>query len=633
MSKTITLNQYLSQNYPNSDKEALLNDVLKFLLDNKWFGIKYATVQDGDRSYVQLEESQLHKIAPRINLFLQHRNDSTEEKIESLTKMLEHLYPGTAAVFKKYIRNLDDDNSEEMIHAMLNYLIKFLNKELAEYTNEELTEMYQNMCETATYYLELMLAGFFKYNKRSSKVNYTVDFEPEHINRGTMTKEAYSEKLMSELAYYLFNPQYISEHELLQRACESYDTANAWLYLALHFVCAWRDTDLQKNMPHPLMKYSPEETLLRIKNKEISTQEAYLAAESIRDNVYAYKRKPNKTSRYGNVPSLVLAIPESVKPLFGILFLLCEAHWLMTDKKKSYITPVKSNDKLARYLTDDIADVFGEEDFSVRSANKALLQGLEYAADHAFSEDNSLHVRGYMLAALARSHKGEFGGFAKTTQLYLKDAKFKGYSPKFVARELMERGVCGFIGAMLLEILQGEKFVRLNPSEQTKMITDIGLSPYEIENSMCLIEQNSIDASTAVRMILQQETSEDRHKVVHNLLYEIAAGNAVSKTVNSYCLLSASDIPCQHYENNCCIGCQYEIKTMSSIFLLLNEYERNLDVTKTTQHPLTKAKHQYIVETRIVPSITEILSTIKQMYGDEEYKYYCSIVKEYINDL
>lgn len=56
-----------------------------------------------------------------------------------------------------------------------------------------------------------------------------------------------------------------------------------------------------------------------------------------------------------------------------------------------------------------------------------------------------------MLAALARSHKGGIGTLPEITDLYLKDAAFSGYSPEFILMEMFERGILGFIPAMMLE--------------------------------------------------------------------------------------------------------------------------------------------------------------------------------------
>jgi hypothetical protein len=42
------------------------------------------------------------------------------------------------------------------------------------------------------------------------------------------------------------------------------------------------------------------------------------------------------------------------------------------------------------------------------------------------ADDSPVKPKGYMLAALARSHKGSVGNLAKTTEIYLKDAQFSG---------------------------------------------------------------------------------------------------------------------------------------------------------------------------------------------------------------
>lgn len=78
--------------------------------------------------------------------------------------------------------------------------------------------------------------------------------------------------------------------------------------------------------------------------------------------------------------------------------------------------------------------------------------------DDILGVNDEFRVKGYMLAALARSHKGSYGDFAKTTSIYLKDAKMSGYTPEFVAKELFERGVLSVIPSMLLKMVAGEEY-------------------------------------------------------------------------------------------------------------------------------------------------------------------------------
>ena len=67
------------------------------------------------------------------------------------------------------------------------------------------------------------------------------------------------------------------------------------------------------------------------------------------------------------------------------------------------------------------------------------------------TEDEPGRPKGYMLAALARSHKGGIGSLPEITDIYLKDASFSGYRPEFILREMFERGIFGFIPAIMLE--------------------------------------------------------------------------------------------------------------------------------------------------------------------------------------
>ena len=89
--------------------------------------------------------------------------------------------------------------------------------------------------------------------------------------------------------------------------------------------------------------------------------------------------------------------------------------------------------------------------------------------------------KGYMLAALARSHKSDIGKFAETTEIYLKDARFCGYSPEFIIRQMFERGIFSFIPAALLEIYTGEAYVKLPIISQTRLIGELGLSANQVD--------------------------------------------------------------------------------------------------------------------------------------------------------
>ena len=96
--------------------------------------------------------------------------------------------------------------------------------------------------------------------------------------------------------------------------------------------------------------------------------------------------------------------------------------------------------------------------------------------------------KGYMIAALARSHKGGIGRLPDITEAYLRDAKFSGLDAEFVIREMYERGIFGFIPHLLLESILGNEYHKLPVSAQTRLINEVGLSPLMIENIGMLFE-------------------------------------------------------------------------------------------------------------------------------------------------
>ena len=85
-------------------------------------------------------------------------------------------------------------------------------------------------------------------------------------------KEAYDVDEYLELLYYLYNEDYIEDNEMYEKACESRNYADTWLYLSLHFICNLRQTDLEQ-IPHPKIE-DPETVLEKIRNRQLTPYEA-----------------------------------------------------------------------------------------------------------------------------------------------------------------------------------------------------------------------------------------------------------------------------------------------------------------------------------------------------------------------
>lgn len=188
-------------------------------------------------------------------------------------------------------------------------------------------------------------------------------------------------------------------------------------------------------------------------------------------------------------------------------------------------------------MGDEIGVLFLNSDFRSRSATKSYLQSIHMLSEDILGEyDDSPNVKGYILAALARSHKGSYGEFAGTTFEYLKDANFSGLTPEFVAFELFERGVLSFMSSMLLNIVTDRAYNTMSVQNQTSMVKSLGLAPIDIENFSGLVEKARQKAETTIREVITNDVN------VLEALHRIGSGRAFAKQAECLCLLSAINL-------------------------------------------------------------------------------------------
>jgi hypothetical protein len=231
-------------------------------------------------------------------------------------------------------------------------------------------------------------------------------------------------------------------------------------------------------------------------------------------------------------------------------------------------------------------------------------------------------VKGYYLAAYVRSHKGSYGHLAATTFEYLKDAKFNKLTPEFVAFELLERGVFSFMSSMLLKMAVGKKFDDLSPSNQTSIIKLIDLSPKDIETIVSTVDKGMLFAKDTLFSLITEETD------ILTVLHRIGSGEAFSKQSECLCLMSALEKVCPYANRRNCVGCRYEISTRSTLFLLIEEYNRMKGLYSSTDDALEKAKYKKLLLEVIAPKMDEMLYVIKENYGDETFNDYENMIKE-----
>lgn len=590
-----------------------------FLLNNDWFGVSINlenyTITDEDAKVLK-----------------NHIKDyfMTPPGVESMGAIFAKKFPSTSDLFIQFSKEQKLTKTNRFY--LLDFLAYYLTKDLFLYSNTEVEKLVEVAAEVLTKYLGDNLIQFIKWLLDKGVTRYRVSFEMTKRYTIESTNGAYELDEYLQLMYYLFNEEYITRNSMYSKAADSKNYAEAWLYLALHFICALRTTDLMR-LGHPKLTRKPKEVLEAVASGSWSSSEARRTLLSITTRLTYLNITPNKTSRTSHVTQLKFQVPESCQVLIGTLLAICEAHYQIGSPYSSktsspLIRKISTYEQISNYMGDEIGDLFLERNFSSRSANKSYLQSVAMLADDILEEKSELNIKGYFLAALARSHKGDFNEFAQTTTTYLKDAQLGQLKPEMVAKELFERGVLSMIPSMLLTIVTRGKYKELSPNQQTQMIKSLDLTPAEIEKTLELSIRADLRSQQALKTLIENNVGADQLLTV---CHRIGNGEAFSKQGESLCLLSALGKLCPYDDRQHCVGCQYELQTKSTLLLLIGEFNRLNKQYSKLKNDLERGKVRAILEKQIKPCLTEMLQALSEQYGEDVLSDYEDIIKELVN--
>ena len=114
---------------------------------------------------------------------------------------------------------------------------------------------------------------------------------------------------------------------------------------------------------------------------------------------------PNKTSGTSGVSTIKFHVPESVEEHIGTLFAGAEAHFQISGaaNDKPLIRVISSYEQINRYMGKDIGDLFLENNFHSRQANKSYLQMIYLLSRYAGGKRRIQSERG-IFWQLLRDH-------------------------------------------------------------------------------------------------------------------------------------------------------------------------------------------------------------------------------------
>lgn len=582
----------------------------EFMAANDWFGT-IPTKRDNVPHITLPASDGVRKL---LELWLSAFKQPDNMKLELLLRHFESEYPKTCELYREFVVSECLEN-EAYSWKLLDFMFDGIGKEITDCGEQEIESFIQMLDAEGSLAAAKMFARFLRF---SELTEWDYGFGP----RGgpDVSNGAYPLRDFAVMAYCVFNGEMWERQQLIEKAAGSRQYSDLWLYTALHFVCALRGADMAR-LPAPQLPYEPKRVLNEISCGTFPERSAAALTDELTFRLNMKGMTPSKTEAFRNVPHVKLFIPESLRVPLGTIIAIALAQRHDVKPGGRFVFPADYRRAYERFFGTEFAKVMGRRQLSVRRCNKSYLQGIEAVAD---AGDTPGKPKGYMLAALARSHKGGIGTLPEITEIYLKDANFTGYSPEFIAREMFERGVFSFIPATLLEIYAGNDFKRLPVRSQTLLIQTVGLRPSQIENLLTAAESALGKARSTVAELVRGFGM--NRADIGGTLQNIASGNAPSRTRECLCLMSAVDRQCPHPERAGCVGCGYEILTKSAMRLLMKEFER-LKAARASSGETERWRYSKLMAHAVLPAISEIIACAKSLAPGEDISPLLEIIE------
>ena len=587
----------------SQDKEKLS----EFMEVNDWFGLTPEI--RGKEPYITNNASM--EIRGSLTLWLSAFKRPDDDKLNLLLSHFESKFPQTCRLYREFtFANGVRGNAHSWI--LLDFIFANMDKEITTCDDsaiESFIGLLDTKCSLAS---ARLFADFLRFIKLS-------EWEYRFDSRRKVDNGAYSLREYAVMAYCVFNEELWERQCLIQKAAHSSKYADLWLHTAMLFVCALRGTDLAR-LPAPQLPYDSKRLLEDIVNETFPERIAAALTDELIFRVNVKGANPSKTEKYQNVPTVKVFVPESLRIPLGTIIAIALAHRPEVQPGGKFVCYRDTKrDTYKQFFGAEFETAMGGRPLSIRRCNKSYLQGIDMVTS---MKNEPGKPKGYILAALARSHKGGIGTLPEITEIYLRDARFTGYSPEFIAREMFERGVFSFIPNALLEIYGGNCYKALPIRSQTLLIQEVGLRPSQIENVMLAAESALHKARDTVSAII---TGMEKRNI-GAILQNIASGNALGRSPECLCLMTAAGQPCPYPSRAGCIGCGYEILTKSALRLLMREFSR-LKRLRVNAPKSEVWRYSALLNQAALPAIAEIISCAKALAPDSDISHLLDIVE------
>lgn len=532
----------------------------------------------------------------KIQVWLESYGMDGAGKMELLFHTFTGKFPRTCEAYREFLTDIPNSRIHDRL-VLMDYVFSGIRKEIMDYTE---TELQPFISEAGNFLTAKQMKFLFQFLSGMGKYGMELKFRYEPAGKQNVSPEngAYPIRDYARMAYWVFNEKAWKENGTIKKAATRKIYADIWLFVALHFVCAIRAADMAR-LPCPELPDVPDRIREAILEGSFPRQDAASLCGLWLYRIEAMGRKPGKTAGH-DVPAMKVTVPTSLREPFGIILSLA-ASW--HEDGHPFVVRRADAQHLSNLFGKPFKEAAGRTRFQSRRANKAFLQGLENIPGEG-------GIQGYMLATLARSHKGGVGTLAETTATYLRDQNFTGHTPEFIAREMFERGIFGFVPVLMLEAYKKAGFRELGVRRQTELIRLVGLEPEQIERVARAIAEAMGKASRSIKEIFRADVPTTALK---EALRKIAAGSAPAKQEGLLCARIATGHGCHAPDRASCLGCGCEVYTQGMLHILMSEY-RGILLKKKGAPPMERKRLEALALDGILPVIGQIATTARELY-------------------
>jgi len=436
------------------------------------------------------------------------------------------------------------------------------------------------------------------------------------------TAPAYPPDVYLGIARAVFNAEYIEEHDMIRKALDNHLFSEAWLFVALFFVCGWRAADVCKTWGY-LELYKEEARFPGIDKKTLYED---ILHDRIQDQTYAsvcrYSiakveascRLPSKISAYGPPPLLAIITP-GLHTFYGLLTLIAESHQLRSGD--GYMRPERyqwyQNRMMLRdFWGSEFWEKLGGRNLQSRRLNKDCLQGVESAA-----RKNGLgSLMASSIASLMRNHVD-----TDTIRIYLKDHNLTGESADTVLFFMLERGVFGSEPYQAILLAYPEAFRRMKLSDQNRVISMMGITPLQMEE---LFSVELASQKLEERFIAGDDEAAMR---ILKAMFEISQNRGKAKEEGIHCMRRALGEICSHPQIASCVGegCPEAIMTRYGYRPLLQNLAHFRALADTGDQ-----KARTVYKKILLPRYRSIINALfkEEMMTEKERKALSKIMEE-----